>query len=545
MNPTNASSVLLPSTATDLTPEDPRTVGPFRLLKRLGSGGMGVVYAGADGQGRVVAVKVVHTEYASDVEFRARFAREVDLLGRVGGACAVPLLGADPGAARPWLATAYVVGATLGAYVRRNGPLEQTLQRGLAAGVAEALTRIHDAGIAHRDLKPSNIILSPDGPRVLDFGIARAIDETALTRTGSVVGSPGWISPDHYKGAPASFSDDVFAWGAMVAYSATGRPPFGRGNADAIGYRVLHEQPDLHGFNGELADLARAALSKDARQRPTAPQLLAATASIGQRFAASVASAPEATHVLSRVLDDNWTGVQVPTGKEFAVEAEKGGGRRIGTVVAASLVALALLLTAGGAAVAAVTGEAPWKLVTGGDSGAAQAGQDPGPDQAGPDLPSGSPSTNAKGKAEKSDKSEAQEKDGKGGEPGEKKAGAKSTTGMAVLGPAAGAGGAKPSGAHVVGLAPTEGGKTRWARLDGAQVLCAWSFCQSAGNKPKEGAPGTTPSSPGALSGHLAKGNAGILAEVTYKVDGNGVATISKVVEHHRSKGDGVAPPWA
>ncbi|MFF1672910.1 serine/threonine-protein kinase, partial [Nocardiopsis flavescens] len=178
---THPNAVTLPATATDLTSTDPARIGPYRLLKRLGAGGMGVVYAAHDASGEPVAVKLIHPEYSADAEFRARFAREVDLLRRVGGACAVPLLAADTEAERPWLVTPLVRGLTLSAYMRKHGPLPDRLLTGLAAGVAEALVQIHAVGIAHRDLKPANIVLSPEGPRVLDFGVARAVDQTALT----------------------------------------------------------------------------------------------------------------------------------------------------------------------------------------------------------------------------------------------------------------------------------------------------------------------------------------------------------------------------
>ncbi|TDQ51590.1 serine/threonine protein kinase [Actinorugispora endophytica] len=551
MKTTNTPPIVLPSTATDLTPEDPSQIGSYRLLKRLGAGGMGVVYAGVDAHGGVVAVKVVHAEYAADPEFRARFAREVDLLGRVGGACAVPLLGADPQAARPWLATPFVSGSTLGGYVRRHGPIREPLLRGLAAGVAEALTRIHEAGIAHRDLKPANVILSPNGPRVLDFGIARAVDETALTRTGSVIGSPGWISPDHYRGAPATFADDVFAWGGLVAYAATGRPPFGKGSPDAIGYRVVHEEPDLDGFTGPLADLARAALDKDASKRPTAARLLTGIAAVGQRFAPSVSNASEATHVLSQVLDDNWTGVEAPSGVAFALETRRNRRFRALTVAASAVAAVALVVALGTAAVASGADSPLWSWIPALASGTAPDQQAAGP--AGSDGRDGADGEDGKDappspEASASPGGEPEEAEENGGReaPGSGGGSAESLTGTAVLGPTSQPGSGRPSGSLVVGFAP-QGGSARWGVLaDGAEVLCAWSFCQDRGGAVSDGAAGTVPSTPQALVDHLSgHARAEILAEVTYTVGDDGTARITRVVERHRAGADGAAPPWA
>ncbi|WP_435110728.1 serine/threonine-protein kinase [Nocardiopsis synnemataformans] len=353
---TGSLTVLLPTTVADLAPDDPVRIGRYRLLKRLGAGGMGLVYAARDEGGGLVAVKLIHPEYASAADFRARFAREVDLLGRVGGACAVPLLDADTEAARPWLATPLVRGMTLSDYLRRHGPLGEELLRGLAVGVAEALTQIHEAGIAHRDLKPSNIVLSPEGPRVLDFGVARAIDQTAITRTGMLSGSPGWISPEHYRGEPVSTSDDVFAWGALVVYAATGRPPFGTGNAAAVAHRVLDSPPDTDGFSGPLADLALRALSKHAADRPTALELVhgvVQTASPG-RAIAPIRDVGTAAAATAGVLDRDWHGVRTGAEREYEIPAtgEGRGGRRVLALTGAALGALVLLagLVAGGVA---------------------------------------------------------------------------------------------------------------------------------------------------------------------------------------------------
>lgn len=242
----------LPFGVAPLTEGEPRRVGPFRILGRLGSGGMGVVYAALDDRDRRVAVKCVHRVYADDAEFRARFAREVALVRRVRAACVPSFLGADVRAEVPWLATEYVPGVTLGEHVRTRGVLAGASLIAFAVGVAEALTAIHHVGVVHRDLKPGNVILSPEGPRVLDFGIARAVEETALTHTGGLVGTPRWVSPEQYGGAPASDRSDVFAWAGLVCFAATGKGPFDADGMDAVIARIRFEPPRLAGLPDTL-----------------------------------------------------------------------------------------------------------------------------------------------------------------------------------------------------------------------------------------------------------------------------------------------------
>ena len=263
----------VPPGLSPLQPTDPRHFPPFTVHGRLGAGGMGVVLAATDPAGAWVAIKVVRAEYAHDPEFRARFASEIALMHRVRARCIAPVLAYDTDAGLPWYATAYLPGPTLGLRVRDGGrlPLEQA--RVVAAGMAEAIAAIHAAGIVHRDLKPDNVILAPDGPKVLDFGIARAADETGLTRTGGLVGSPAWLSPERYRGVSGPEAD-VFAWGAMVAYTATGRVPFGSGGAETLMYRILNEEPDLEGLPEELSAPVTAALDKDPARRPSATWLL-------------------------------------------------------------------------------------------------------------------------------------------------------------------------------------------------------------------------------------------------------------------------------
>ncbi|MGX1494943.1 serine/threonine protein kinase [Streptomyces tendae] len=252
---------------------DPRQIGPYRVVGRLGAGGMGTVYAALTATGERVAVKVVHPAQAADNEFRTRFRREVQLSQRVTGPCLVPVRDADTEAATPWLVTPFIPGPTLARYVTVNGPLAGASLHALAAGTAAALAAVHAQGVVHRDVKPANVILAPSGPRVLDFGIAHALDGTSVTRTGVMTGTPGWISPEHYRTGAVGPQGDVFAWGALLAYAATGRLPFGAGAADAVAYRVLQAEPDLEGIPDGLRSLVERALAKEPTNRPEAKQL--------------------------------------------------------------------------------------------------------------------------------------------------------------------------------------------------------------------------------------------------------------------------------
>lgn len=252
---------------------DPSRIGPYRIIGRLGAGGMGTVLAGLDPAGLRVAVKVIHREQAGDPEFRARFRREVALSRRVTGPCLVPLLAADADAQRPWLATEYAPGPTLNEYVTAHGPLTGGNLHALATGTATALAAIHAAGVIHRDMKPQNIVLAPDGPRVLDFGIAHALDGTSVTRSGVVTGTPGWVSPELYRTGRAGPEGDLFAWAALVAYAATARLPFGAGTPDVLAYRIISEPADLAGVPDALAEILRGALAKQPDDRPTAAEV--------------------------------------------------------------------------------------------------------------------------------------------------------------------------------------------------------------------------------------------------------------------------------
>ncbi|TPQ22085.1 serine/threonine-protein kinase [Streptomyces sporangiiformans] len=255
---------------------EPTVVGPYRLLGRLGSGGMGRVYLGRSAGGRTVAVKIVHPHFALDEEFRARFRREVEAARRVGGAYTAPVLDADPDASVPWVATAYAAGPSLTAAVADAGPLPEHSVRVLGAGLAEALTAVHGLGLVHRDVKPSNVLLTLDGPLLIDFGIARASDGTAsLTSTGVSIGSPGYMSPEQILGKGVTGAADVFSLGAVLAYAATGEPPFRGDSSAALLYKVVHEEPELDSLAGELRDVVADCLSKDPDGRPS-PTALAA-----------------------------------------------------------------------------------------------------------------------------------------------------------------------------------------------------------------------------------------------------------------------------
>lgn len=253
-----------------LDTDEPTVVGPYRLLGRLGSGGMGRVYLGRSAGGRTVAVKIVHPHFALDEEFRARFRREVDAARRVGGAWTAPVLDADPDARVPWVATAYAAGPSLTAAVTELGPLPEHTVRTLGAGLAEALAAVHGLGLVHRDVKPSNVLLTLDGPLLIDFGIARATDGTAsLTSTGVSIGSPGYMSPEQILGKGVTGAADVFSLGAVLAYAATGAPPFPGDSSAALLYRVVHEPPELDGLTGELREVTEACLDKDPSARPS------------------------------------------------------------------------------------------------------------------------------------------------------------------------------------------------------------------------------------------------------------------------------------
>ncbi|WP_435271191.1 protein kinase domain-containing protein [Streptomyces sp. 1222.5] len=248
-------------------PHDPRQIGGFRVLGFLGSGAMGRVYLGESTGGRRVAIKVIDGARAGDAEFRARFRHEIDAARRVHGMFTAAVVAADPDAAEPWMATEYVAGPPLQEVVASQGPLKVETAIKLAAGVAEALAAIHGAGVVHRDLKPGNVLVDRDGPKVIDFGIARTRDATALTRTQLVVGTPGYVAPERLTAHQAGPASDVFSLGALLAYAVSGRSPFGTGTTE-ISYRIVHAEPDLEPVPEVLRELVRWCLAKDPEGRP-------------------------------------------------------------------------------------------------------------------------------------------------------------------------------------------------------------------------------------------------------------------------------------
>ncbi|GAA4060299.1 serine/threonine-protein kinase [Actinomadura miaoliensis] len=326
-------------------PGDPRQVGPYRVVARLGAGGMGQVFLGRSPSGRTVAIKIIHPAMAEEPAFRARFQREITAARAVSGVYTAPVVDADPDADPPWLATTFLRGMSLQDAVATHGPLPAPAVRALGAGLAEALLSVHRAGIVHRDLKPSNVMLTPEGPRVIDFGIARPSEATTLTRTGATLGTPAYMSPEQASGQEVGPAADVFSLGGVLTYAATGVGPFGQGAVHELVYRVLHLPPYLDGVaDPGLRALIAACLEKDPARRPGPDWLLA-------QLSAEQAPVPQGTqwlpaHVAHDVARRGDTGVpRAPSRRMF------------------------LALGAGGAAVAALAaGGAGFLLLRRGDS---------------------------------------------------------------------------------------------------------------------------------------------------------------------------------
>ena len=258
----------------ELEPDDPEQLGGYVLAARLGAGGMGRVYLSHTGAGRPVAIKAVRPEVAHDPEFRRRFRREVAAARRVQGLYTAPVIDSQVDGPVLWLATAYVPGPTLAAAVSRHGALPVSSALMLAAGVAEALQEVHGEEIVHRDLKPSNVLLATDGPRVIDFGIARAADATSLTNTGAIVGTPAFMSPEQAVNREVGPASDVFSLGQLITYAATGTPAFGEGSSFGVLYRIVHEEPDLADVPDVLLPLLRRCLAKDPHERPSPAEVI-------------------------------------------------------------------------------------------------------------------------------------------------------------------------------------------------------------------------------------------------------------------------------
>ena len=257
-----------------LTSDDPAAIGGYRLEARLGSGGMGRVYLAFTPAGRPVALKVVRSDLGDDQDFRTRFGQEIQAARRVRGLYTAELIDADPAATPPWLVTAYVPGPSVEEVIDRDGPMPEAMVFRLVAGVAEALQAIHAAGVIHRDLKPSNVLLAQDGPRVIDFGIARALAAAPMTRTGASMGSPDYMSPEQILNRPITPAIDVFALGSLAAFAAVGRLPFGRGHITEVAHRVVQEPPDLAGCPAGLVTLIEACLQKEPQARPAPAQII-------------------------------------------------------------------------------------------------------------------------------------------------------------------------------------------------------------------------------------------------------------------------------
>jgi Protein kinase domain len=254
---------------------DPERIGPFVLVGLLGAGAMGRVYLGRSTAGRLVAVKTIKIELADEAGFRARFAHEVAAARQVSGVFTAAVVAADPEADMPWLATAYVPAPSLSQLVAECGPLPVPAARWLAAGCAEALESIHSAGLVHRDLKPSNVLVSPDGPRVIDFGVARAAERIQLTVTRGAVGTPAYMAPEQARDTrQASVASDMFSLGATLAFAATGHAPYRGETVMDVLVRLATEPPDLSGLPAELAGIVTACLARSPRQRPTSAALL-------------------------------------------------------------------------------------------------------------------------------------------------------------------------------------------------------------------------------------------------------------------------------
>ncbi|MEU1358667.1 protein kinase [Micromonospora zamorensis] len=327
-----------------LRPGDPARLGGYEVLDRLGEGGMGSVFLARSPQGRRVAVKVVRLEFSHDEEFRGRFRSEVNRARQVPPFCTAEVLDADPDHDPPYLVVEYVEGPSLAQVVREQGPLGAAQLHSIAVGVSTALTAIHGAGVIHRDLKPANVLVAPGGIKVIDFGIARAFEATSQhTRTNQMVGTVSFMAPERFdttSGRPVGPAADIFAWGAVVAYAATGRNPFGGDSATATAMRILTQPPDLTGLGGPLRELVSQALEKDPAARPTARELLdgllTAAYPVGAGKSAQVPGSTPAASVLPAAGGDDQGPRPTPPGPAAAGRA---GSRRRGRLTALGAVA--------------------------------------------------------------------------------------------------------------------------------------------------------------------------------------------------------------
>lgn len=335
-----------------LRPLDPERIGGYRLLGYLGEGGMGIVYSARDATGRLVAIKVVRDEIASDRQFRARFRRESESVQRVPRFCTAEVLHSEPDAERPYLVTEYIDGPSLDEAVAGGRTMEPGELEQLGVNMAAALNAIHGAGVIHRDLKPGNVLLSRVGPRVIDFGISRALGAaTTLTVTGQTIGTPSFMAPEQFESGDATPATDIFAWGVVMAFAATGRQPFGGDTPATVGYHVMHREPDLSGLVEPMRSIVAQALRKDPAERPSAQRLLELLGAAGVSGAASQAGQPgmARTAVMStatRVMSTQ--GVPGPPGQGQARGRPPGRARRRwawGLFAGVAAMVTALLLT--------------------------------------------------------------------------------------------------------------------------------------------------------------------------------------------------------
>ncbi|GAA1092227.1 WD40 repeat domain-containing serine/threonine protein kinase [Nocardiopsis metallicus] len=369
-----------------LTSGDPAHIGPHRLLARLGAGGMGEVYLARSPQGRLAALKVVKEDLARDQEFRSRFAREVRTAQMVEGPFTPDVVDADPHADLPWMATEYVPGPTLKEAVRENGPFPEASLRVLTIGLARALQAIHAAGLMHRDLKPDNVLLSPRGPQVIDFGIARAVEGTVLTKTGQAFGTPSYTSPEQVMGQETSPASDVFSLSGVVVYAATGRPPFGSGKAAEVLPRVVSQDPNLDGVPESLRPFLARCLAKDPTERPTSDEIVRGlsaeplpSAEHGWLPAQVNQSINAHQHEAHQVIQASPSGpLQNTTAPLNQPPGGSGKGKRRTGLIAAGAGAAVLVLAAG-IGLAAV---APWENGEGGEGTAAPGSDSDEPNEA-------------------------------------------------------------------------------------------------------------------------------------------------------------------
>ncbi|WP_157245369.1 serine/threonine-protein kinase [Nonomuraea typhae] len=338
-----------------LTVGDPVIIGRYLLLGRLGAGGMGVVYLAEHPRGGVVALKTPHPAHLGDPTLRARFAEEVSFSRRVVPFCTAAVIEDGTDRDRPYLVTDYIPGPALSHVVAAGGPLTPDLAYGVALGAAAALAAVHDAGLVHRDLKPANVLLSPRGPRVIDFGIAREVDTLAAhTQAGQVMGSPGWVAPERLTGGPAVPASDVFAWGCLVAFAASGHHPFGRGEQDVLSRRILLEAQRLDAVPAMLRPAVEAALAKEPGARPRAADLLRALLAAG-----GVGDPWDLRAAVDGVLEELWTPVPHPQGEGRVRPAAPPRRRRARTGSPASHAGFAALATVSIAALTVIAAGNP------------------------------------------------------------------------------------------------------------------------------------------------------------------------------------------